>query len=134
MSSWDKISQLDAGHFNVRTAYASVNAFRKDDLKPHIYKTTDEGNSWKEIVNGIPDRNPINVVREDPKQPGLLFAGSETQVFFSIDDGENWQSLRSNMPATSIRDLVIKDDDLVIGTHGRSIWIMDNISLSLIHI
>ena len=128
LSSWDKISQLDAGHFNVRTAYASVNAFRKDDLKPHIYKTTDEGNSWKEIVNGIPDRNPINAVREDPKQPGLLFAGSETQVFFSIDDGENWQSLRSNMPATSIRDLVIKDDDLVIGTHGRSIWIMDNIS------
>lgn len=128
LRSWDKISQLDAGHFNVQTAYASVNALRKDDLKPHIYKTNDGGNTWKEIINGIPNRNPINVVREDPKQPGLLFAGSETQVFFSIDDGENWQSLRSNMPATSIRDLVIKDDDLVIGTHGRSIWIMDNIS------
>jgi photosystem II stability/assembly factor-like uncharacterized protein len=128
LTSWDKVSQIEAGHFDVSTAFFSVNALRKDDLRPHIYKTKDGGKSWKKIVNGLPDNAVVNVVREDPKQKGLLFAGTEQQVYFSIDEGENWQSLRSNMPATSIRDLVIHDDDLVIGTHGRSIWIMDNIS------
>jgi len=96
-------------------------------MRPHIYKTNDGGKTWKEIVNGLPN-DPINVVREDAVQKGLLFAGSERAVYVSFDDGENWQSLRLNMPATSIRDLVIKDDDLVIGTHGRSFWILDNIT------
>jgi hypothetical protein len=96
-------------------------------MHPHIYKTNDGGKSWKEIVNGLPN-DPINVVREDPLRKGLLYAGSERAVYVSFDDGENWQSLRLNMPATSIRDLVIKDDDLVIGTHGRSFWILDNIT------
>jgi hypothetical protein len=129
LKSWDKVSQLDAGHFDKLTAYMSVNSFRKDDLKPHIYKTHDGGMSWKEIVNGISIRgNSVNVVREDPYQPGLLFAGTEREVYFSIDDGDHWQSLRNNMPATSIRDLVVKENDLVLGTHGRSIWILDNIS------
>lgn len=128
LTSWDKISQFDASHFDTKTAFFSVNAFRKDDLRPHIYKTNDGGATWKEIVNGIPANGSVNVVREDPKQKGLLFAGTEREVFFSIDEGENWQSLRKNMPATSIRDLVIHEDDLVIGTHGRSIWILDNIS------
>jgi photosystem II stability/assembly factor-like uncharacterized protein len=129
LTSWDKISQFDASHFDTKTAFFSLNAFRKDDLRPHIYKTNDGGATWKEIVNGIPANGSVNVVREDPKQKGLLFAGTEREVFFSIDEGENWQSLRKNMPATSIRDLVIHDDDLVIGTHGRSIWILDNINL-----
>ena len=94
----------------------------------HIFiKQDDGGKTWKEIVNGLPD-DPINVVREDPVRKGLLFAGSERAVYVSFDDGENWQSLRLNMPATSIRDLVIKDDDLVIGTHGRSFWILDDIT------
>lgn len=128
LTSWDKISQFDASHFDTKTAFFSVNAFRKDDLRPHIYKTNDGGTTWKEIVNGIPANGSVNVVREDPKQKGLLFAGTEREVFFSIDEGENWQSLRKNMPATSIRDLVIHEDDLVIGTHGRSIWILDNIN------
>ncbi|MEP7320972.1 MAG: glycoside hydrolase [Saprospiraceae bacterium] len=129
LKSWDKISQLDAGHFSKLTAYMSVNSFRKDDLKPHIYKTHDGGYTWFEIVNGIaPEGNAVNVIREDPKQPGLLYAGTEREVYFSIDDGIHWQSLRNNMPATSIRDLVVKENDLVIGTHGRSIWILDNIS------
>jgi hypothetical protein len=101
---------------------------RKVDLRPHIYKTRDGGKSWKEIINGLPANAVVNVVREDPKQKGLLFAGTEQAVYFSIDEGENWQSLRNNMPATSIRDLVIQEDDVVSGTHGRSIWIMDNIS------
>ncbi len=127
LRSWDKISQIDAGHFDKNTAYIAINAFRRDDLRPHIYRTHDAGKTWKRIVNGIAN-DPVNVVREDPKQPGLLFAGTEREVFFSTDDGENWQSLRLNMPATSIRDLVIHENDLVIGTHGRSIWILDDIS------
>jgi photosystem II stability/assembly factor-like uncharacterized protein len=128
LKSWDKITQMDAGHFDVNTAYISVNAIRKDDMLPHIFRTNDGGATWKEITKGMHDVGPVNAVREDPKQAGLLFAGTEREVYFSADDGENWQSLRNNMPATSVRDLVIHDDDLVVGTHGRSIWIMDNIS------
>jgi hypothetical protein len=127
ITSWSKISIMDAGRFDVNTAYAAVNRIRLDDMHPHIYKTHDGGKTWREIVNGLPN-DPINVVREDPKQKGLLFAGSETAVYVSFDDGEHWESLRSNMPATSIRDLVIKDDDLVIGTHGRGFWILDDIN------
>ena len=118
---------MDASHFDVNTAYAAINRIRCDDMHPHIYKTNDRGNTWKEIINGLPD-DPINVVREDPERKGLLFAGSERAVYVSFDEGEHWQSLRLKMPATSIRDLVIKDDDLVIGTHGRSFWILDDIT------
>jgi photosystem II stability/assembly factor-like uncharacterized protein len=127
ISSWSKVSLMDASHSNVNTVYAAVNRIRVDDMHPHIYKTSDGGKSWKEIVNGLPN-DPINVVKEDPIRKGLLFAGSERAVYVSFDDGEHWHSLRLNMPATSIRDLVIKDDDLVIGTHGRSFWILDNMS------
>jgi photosystem II stability/assembly factor-like uncharacterized protein len=128
LRSWDKVSQVDASHFDTNTAYISVNAIRRDDMRPHIFKTHDGGRTWTRITSGLNAFGPVNVVREDPRQRGLLFAGTEREVVFSIDDGENWQSLRLNMPATSIRDLVVKDDDLVIGTHGRSIWILDNIA------
>ncbi|MDB5197175.1 MAG: glycosyl hydrolase repeat-containing protein [Flaviaesturariibacter sp.] len=127
ITSWSKVSLMEASHFDVATAYAAVNRIRLDDMKPHIYKTNDGGKTWKEIVSGLPD-DPINVVREDPERRGLLYAGSETAVYVSFDDGAHWQSLRQNMPATSIRDLVVKDNDLVIGTHGRSFWILDDIS------
>ena len=127
VTSWSKVSQIDASHFDDNTAYVAVNRIRCDDMKPHIYVTHDGGASWKEIVNGLPTE-PINTVREDPIRKGLLYAGSENAVYVSFDDGGHWQSLRQNMPSTSIRDLVVKDDDLVIGTHGRSFWIMDNIS------
>ncbi len=127
ISSWSKISIMDAGHYDVNTAYAAVNRIRCDDMHPHIYKTHDGGKTWTEIVNGLPD-DPINVVREDPQIKGLLYAGSERGVYVSFDEGEHWQSLRLNMPATSIRDLVIKDDDIVVGTHGRSFWILDDIT------
>ncbi|CAN5161547.1 hypothetical protein BH09BAC2_BH09BAC2_13910 [soil metagenome] len=127
VTAWSKISMIDAGQFDANTAYAAVNRIRLDDMKPHIYKTTDGGITWKEIVNGLP-QDPINVVREDPYRKGLLFAGSERAVYFSLDAGENWQSLRLNMPATSIRDLVIKNADIVVGTHGRSFWILDDIT------
>ena len=127
ITSWSKISMIDASRFDVNTAYVAVNRIRVDDMTPHIYKTTDGGLTWKKIINGLPNE-PINSVREDAVRKGLLFAGSENAVYFSLDAGENWQSLRLNMPASSIRDLVIKDDDLVIGTHGRSFWILDNIT------
>jgi photosystem II stability/assembly factor-like uncharacterized protein len=127
LTSWSKVSMIDASRFDNNTAYVAVNRIRCDDMTPHIYKTTDGGITWKKIINGLPNE-PINTVREDAVRKGLLFAGSENAVYFSLDAGENWQSLRLNMPATSIRDLVIKDDDIVIGTHGRSFWILDNIT------
>ena len=129
VDDWSKVSQLDAGHFDNNTCYAAVNRIRLDDLRPHILRTHDGGATWQEITAGIPDNEPVNTVREDPLRKGLLFAGSERAVYVSFDDGDHWQSLRRNMPATSIRDLVIKDDDIVVGTHGRSFWILDNISL-----
>ncbi len=127
LTEWAKVSLIEASHFDKNTAYAAVNRIRLDDQKPHILKTTDGGKTWKEIVNGLAN-DPINCIREDPKTRGLLFAGSERLVYVSTDDGEHWESLRLNMPPTSIRDLVIKDDDLVIGTHGRSFWILDDIT------
>ncbi len=128
LRAWDKVSQVDAGHFDVNTAYIAINAIRRSDMMPYIYKTHDSGQTWTLITNGLHEMGPINVVREDPKQLGLLFAGSEREVYYSVDDGENWTSLRLNMPPSSIRDLVVHEDDLVIGTHGRSIWILDNIA------
>jgi photosystem II stability/assembly factor-like uncharacterized protein len=128
LSSWQKVSMIEASHFDPATAYAAVNGIRLDDMHPHIYKTTDAGKSWTEIVNGLP-QVPINTIKEDPLCKGLLFAGSETAVYVSFDDGLHWQSLRLNMPASSIRDLVIKDNDLVVATHGRSFWILDDMIL-----
>ena len=125
---WAKVSLMDASHFDRDTAYAAVNTIRLDDHRPHIYRTRDGGKSWTRIVEGLPDGGTVNVVREDPKARGLLYAGTEQAVYVSTDDGAHWQSLRRNMPATSVRDLVIKDDDLVIGTHGRSFWILDNVT------
>ena len=127
ITSWSKVSLIDASRFDDNTAYVAVNRIRCDDQTPHIYKTTDGGATWKKIITGLPNE-PINAVREDAVRKGLLFAGSENAVYVSFDAGEHWQSLQLNMPSTSIRDLVIKDDDLVIGTHGRSFWILDNIS------
>ena len=123
-----KVSIIDAGHFDAQTAYAAINTLRLDDMRPHIYRTHDGGKSWTAITNGIPDGAPVDAVREDPKRKGLLFAGTEREVYVSFDDGEHWQSLRLNMPATSIRDVIVKGDDLIAGTHGRGIWILDDIT------
>jgi hypothetical protein len=120
---------VDAGHFDANTAYAAVNTLRLDDVRPHIYRTHDGGKTWTEIVHGISEGQTVNVVREDTRRQGLLFAGTERAVYVSLDDGDNWEPLRLNMPATSIRDLIIKDDDLAVATHGRGFWILDNITL-----
>jgi photosystem II stability/assembly factor-like uncharacterized protein len=128
LTTWSKVAQMDASHFDTATVYAAVNRFRLDDLHPYIYRTHDGGKSWTKIVNGIPDDEPVNTVREDYERKGLLFAGTERTVYVSFDDGDHWQSLRQNLPPTSIRDLVIHGDDIVVGTHGRSFWILDNIT------
>ncbi len=128
LTPWSKVSLMEASHFDDQSAYAAINRFKLDDLHPHIYRTHDGGASWKEIVKGIPENEVVNSVREDPLRPGLLFAGTERAVYFSLDDGEQWQPLRLNMPATSIRDLVIHDNDIVVGTHGRSFWILDDMT------
>ncbi|ASU32661.1 WD40/YVTN/BNR-like repeat-containing protein [Mucilaginibacter xinganensis] len=127
VTSWNKVSLIDAGHFDNQTAYAAINKIRLDDMNPYIYKTHDGGKTWKKIVTGLPP-DPVNAVREDPICKGLLFAGTERMVYVSFNDGEYWQPLRFNMPATSIRDLVIKGNDLVVATHGRSFWILDDIA------
>ena len=128
LTPWSKVSVMDASHFDAASAYAAINRFRLDDLAPHIWRTHDFGKTWKEITRGLPDNAPINTVREDPLRKGLLFAGSERAVWVSFNDGDDWEPLRLNMPATSIRDLTIHEDDLVAGTHGRSFWILDDIT------
>jgi photosystem II stability/assembly factor-like uncharacterized protein len=124
---WCRVTQIDASHFDRATAYVSVSRQRLDDLHPEIYRTRDGGAHWQRIDSRIPANEPVNTVREDPERRGLLFAGTERGVYVSFDDGARWQSLRANLPPTSIRDLVVHGDDLVIGTHGRSFWILDDI-------
>ena len=128
LTAWSKVAQMDASHFDPQTAYAAINRFRLDDLRAYIYRTHDGGRTWQKITTGIPDDAPVNVVREDPVQKGLLFAGTEKAVWFSVDDGDHWQSLQLNLPITSMRDLVIHGDDVVVGTHGRSFWILDDVA------
>jgi photosystem II stability/assembly factor-like uncharacterized protein len=128
ISAWQKISLIEAGHFDSKTAYAAVNTMRIDDLRPHIFATHDSGKTWSEIVNGIPPGQIVNAIREDPERKGLLYAGTEKGVYVSLDDGANWESLRLNLPASSVRDLIIKSDDLIVATHGRGFWILDNIT------
>jgi photosystem II stability/assembly factor-like uncharacterized protein len=128
VSAWQKISLIEAGHFDANTAYAAVNAMRIDDLRPHIFATHDGGKTWIEITNGIPVGQIVNAVREDPERKGLLFAGAEKGLYVSFDDGANWESLRLNLPASSVRDLMIKHDDLIVATHGRGFWALDNLT------
>jgi photosystem II stability/assembly factor-like uncharacterized protein len=125
---WSKVSIIEASHFDAGTAYAAINSFRLDDLRAHIYRTRDFGKSWTEITNGIPAGGASNAVREDPARKGLLFAGTEGSVYVSFNDGDSWQPLQLNLPHTSMRDLTIHGDDLIVGTHGRSFWILDDIT------
>jgi photosystem II stability/assembly factor-like uncharacterized protein len=128
VAPWARVSRMAASHFDRNTAYAAIDTLRLDDVRPHIYRTRDGGRSWARITSGLPDGATANVVREDPFRRGLLFAGTGLAVYVSFDDGDMWQPLRLNMPATSIRDLAIKDNDLVAATHGRGFWILDDIT------
>ncbi|MFI5181267.1 MAG: WD40/YVTN/BNR-like repeat-containing protein [Thermoanaerobaculia bacterium] len=128
LTSWSKVSMLEASRFDAGTAYAAINRFRLDDLKPYVFRTRDFGVTWTEIGKGLPENSPVNSVREDPVRKGLLYAATERGVSVTFDDGESWQSLQLNLPATSVRDLVVHEDDLVVGTHGRSFWILDDVT------
>jgi len=128
MIPWSKVTQIAASHFDDESAYASVSRFRIDDTRPYIYRTHDGGKNWKLITNGLPDDAAVDTVREDEVRKGLLFAGTEKSVWVSFDDGDYWQSLQLNLPHTSMRDLWIHENDLVVATHGRSFWILDDIT------
>ena len=126
MTAWSKVSQIEAGHFDPETAYASVDRHRLADLKPYIYRTHDGGKSWQNVVAGIPEGAYVNSIKEDTKAKGLLFASTGLRVYVSFNDGEQWQPLQNNMPVTSVRDLVVHGEDLDIATHGRGFWVMDH--------
>ncbi len=128
LTPWSKVTQIVASHFDDQSAYASVSRFRIDDLRPYIYRTRDGGKTWRLITTGLPDHAPVDTVREDPVRKGLLFAGTEKSVWVSFDDGDHWQTLQLNLPHTSMRDLWIHDRDLIVATHGRSFWILDDIA------
>jgi photosystem II stability/assembly factor-like uncharacterized protein len=128
LDAWSKVGIIEPSHFDANTAYVAVDRHRLEDRKPYIYRTRDGGKSWQLIVNGIRDGDFVNVVREDPTRKGLLYAGSELGMYVSFDDGDHWQSLQQNLPRTSVRDIDVKNDDLVIATHGRGFWIMDDVS------
>ncbi len=128
LTSWSKVGIIEASHFDSATAYAAVDRHRLDDYRPYIYRTHDGGASWTAIASGIPNGSFVNAVREDPVRRGLLYAGTERGVYVSFDDGAFWQPLQLNLPVTSIRDLAVHGDDIVIATHGRAFWVMDDIS------
>ena len=128
LTPWSKVTQISASKFDDQTAFISVSRFRINDLHPYVYRTRDSGATWEPISSGLPDSAPVDTVREDPIRKGLLFAGTETAVWMSLDAGDHWQSLQYNLPHTSMRDLWIKDNDLIVATHGRSFWILDDIS------
>ena len=128
LTPWSKVTQISASHFDEQTAYASVSRFRINDTHPYIYRTHDGGKNWTLITSGLPEFGPVDTVREDPVRKGLLFAGTENAVWISFDDGDHWQSLQLNLPHTSMRDLWIHDNDLIVATHGRGFWILDDIA------
>ena len=128
MTAWTKVVMIDASHTDLNTAYAAAERHQLEDYDPHIYRTRDAGQTWEPIVTGLPKGVYVQTVKEDPVRPGLLFCGTERGVFVSFDFGDHWQPLQLNLPPSSMRDLAIKDDDLVVATHGRGFWILDNIT------
>ena len=131
LGAWSKVAAVEPSHFDADSAYIAVDRHRLDDPRPYIYRTHDGGASWVLIADGVADEpilNSVNVVREDPMHRGLLFCGTERGVYVSFDDGRHWQTLQQNLPRTSVRDLQVHGDDLVIATHGRGLWIMDDVA------
>ena len=129
LTSWSKVVMIEASHFDVNEAYAAVERHQLADYEPHIYRTIDSGKTWTEITQGLPAGVYVQTVKEDPHRRGLLLTGTERSVFVSFDDGDHWQSLQLNLPAASMRDIAVHADDLIVGTHGRGFWVIDNISL-----
>ncbi|MFN6061996.1 MAG: glycosyl hydrolase, partial [Bacteroidota bacterium] len=128
LPKFSTVSIIEASKHDPGTAYVAAYRYQVDDRAPYVYKTTDYGKTWTKIIKGIKPQDFARSVREDHKKKGLLFLGTENGVYVSFDAGENWESLQLNLPVTPIRDLVIKNDDVVLGTHGRSFWILDDIA------
>ncbi|MEP7096218.1 MAG: hypothetical protein ABI748_01025 [Dokdonella sp.] len=128
LSAWSKVGIVEASHFDAASAFIAVDRHRLDDRKPYIYRTRDGGKSWQPVVDGIRDGDFVNAVREDPKRRGLLYAGTELGLYLSFDAGDHWQPLQQNLPRTSVRDINVHGDDVVIATHGRGFWIMDDVA------
>jgi photosystem II stability/assembly factor-like uncharacterized protein len=128
LTPWSKVGIIDASPFDAETAYIAVDRHRLDDFRPYVYRTHDGGRTWTAVASGIPADHAVNVVREDPVRRGLLYAGTERGVHVSIDDGDHWQSLQLNLPVTSVRDIDVHGSDVVIGTHGRAFWILDDVT------
>ena len=128
-TSWSKVVMIEASHFDVNEAYAAVERHQLADYEPHIYRTLDAGKTWTEITKGLPAGVYVQTVKEDPRRRGLLFTGTERAVFVSFDDGDHWQSLQQNLPPASMRDLAVHGDDLIVATHGRGFWMIDNITV-----
>ena len=128
LEPWSKISMIEASPFDAATAYAAVDRHRLDDYAPAIYRTRDFGKNWQRITAGISAPAFVRAVREDPKRKGLLYAGTEMGVYVSFDDGDSWSPLQLNLPVAPVHDLVVHDDDLAIATHGRSFWILDDLT------
>ncbi len=128
MTSWSKVVMIEASHFDVKEAYAAWERHQLEDYAPHIYRTRDAGKTWTEITTGLPAGIYVQTVKEDPQRRGMLFAGTERAVFISFDGGDHWQSLQLNLPPASMRDLAVHDDDLIVATHGRGFWVLDDIT------
>jgi photosystem II stability/assembly factor-like uncharacterized protein len=128
LTGWSKVAMMEASHFDIGEAYAAVDRHRLEDYEPHIYRTRDGGKTWQQITNGLPAGVYLQTVKEDPERRGLLFVGTELGIFVSFNDGDQWQSLQLNLPPVSMRDLAVHEDDLIVATHGRGFWVLDNIS------
>src|SRR5699024_4030179 len=131
LPKWGRVNAIDISPHQAGKAYVSVYRFMLDDWEPYAYRTTDYGQSWTRITtgdNGIPSDIPVRVVREDPEQPGLLYAGTEFGMYISFDDGAHWQPFQQNLPTTPITDIEMHRGDLVLSTMGRGFWIMYNVS------
>jgi photosystem II stability/assembly factor-like uncharacterized protein len=128
LSGWSKVGIIEASHFDAETVYAAVDRHRLEDVRPYIYRTHDGGRQWQLVTTGIPSGDFVNAVREDPVRKGLLYAATEKGVFVSFDDGDHWQSLQMNLPVTSVRDIEVHGDDIVLATHGRAFWVMDEVA------
>ncbi|WP_077922585.1 glycosyl hydrolase [Spirosoma sp. 209] len=128
MPAFARISIIDASPHSPGTAYVAALKYKQDDYRPYLYKTSDYGKTWTKITQGIPDDDYMRVIREDPRRKGLLYAGGEKGLYVSFNDGGNWQSMQLNLPLVPIHDLAIQDNDLVAATHGRSFWILDDLT------
>ena len=128
MPEWAMVSLIEASPFDAATAYVAVDAHKLDNFHPYIFKTSDFGKTWSKLIGGLPDNSYVHAVREDPGRKGLLYAGTETGVWVSFDDGAHWQTLQNNLPTTPIHDLIVHENDLAVATHGRSFWVLGDLS------